>query len=213
MRERGVTSPPKRTSRLAGGPVFPWRADRQKAHGPARICRSAGVRADTARRTTLSPPWRERPRSPRLHRRGPIEASARRPILPSWRSLHGFTAVAPLKQDQSLAERWKDAGLHGFTAVAPLKLIHTSEPTDDTNASPRLHRRGPIEASWAQASRRAMRSSPRLHRRGPIEAWYVSRRCNHRRCLHGFTAVAPLKRHEGLMEGCLYNVSTASPPW
>ena len=61
---------------------------------------------------------------PRLHRRGPIEASI----------VH--------------AHRRPPVGLfHGFIAVAPLKPLHAQRQPQRARALPRLHRRGPIEAA------------------------------------------------------------------
>ena len=62
--------------------------------------------------------------SPRLHRRGRIEAE---PILSAIFTrvdgLHGFTAVAELKPSCAYPHMEWDHRLHGFTAVAELKLI------------------------------------------------------------------------------------------
>ena len=61
---------------------------------------------------------------------------------------HGFIAVAPLKPDR-LTRRSRDGRrlFHGFIAVAPLKPRCVSDRHARLIALPRLHRRGPIEAS------------------------------------------------------------------
>jgi len=63
-------------------------------------------------------------------------------------SLHGFTAVAPLKQSMGAAEDMGAQRLHGFTAVAPLKRHRDLDDATRQGTSPRLHRRGPIEATY-----------------------------------------------------------------
>ncbi len=92
-------------------------------------------------------------RSPRLHRRGRIEASVT--CTPN-------SAAAAL------------IVLRGFTAAAELKRLRTlRRVTADVaeGRSPRLHRRGRIEAARSSTSVHVgMGASPRLHRRGRIEA-------------------------------------------
>ena len=88
--------------------------------------------------------------SPRLHRRGRIEGrSSRFPRTSSSRSprLHrrgriegGFFG---------LRDGWRYRGLHGFTAVAELKDGLHRGHGDSGFGSPRLHRRGRIEGLLA----------------------------------------------------------------
>ncbi len=61
-------------------------------------------------------------RSPRLHRRGPIEAHLLK-ILGGLRMdrLHGFIAVAQLKRNRPNHPFRNKSRLHGFIAVAQLK--------------------------------------------------------------------------------------------
>ena len=105
---------------------------------------------------------------PRLHRRGPIEATAAESAVPCKRKL-----------------------FHGFIAVAPLKLVEHTPNVPAVLALPRLHRRGPIEADVQRSQftelvvlfhgfiavaplklRQRLPALPRLHRRGPIEAYH-----------------------------------------
>jgi len=63
---------------------------------------------------------------PRLHRRGPIEATGLWLASRPWLRL-----------------------FHGFIAVAPLKLYFIPHSSERSSPLPRLHRRGPIEAiNW-----------------------------------------------------------------
>src|SRR5438270_541442 len=106
--------------------------------------------------------------SPRLHRRGRIEATAL--------TAKEFPIVACL---------------HGFTAGAELKLLLNQVSKALLPASPRLHRRGRIEARHEACAHFGVSPSPRLHRRGRIEARGSARRRQAvAACLHGFTAVA-----------------------
>ena len=111
---------------------------------------------------------------------------------------HGFIAVAPLKRRcQSRLRR---------IAIVALPRLHRRGPIEASRSAlqlgigrrslPRLHRRGPIEACRIGVERsRSCRALPRLHRRGPIEASRCRARSRCRRLLfHGFIAVAPLKR-------------------
>ncbi len=145
----------------------------------------------------------------------------KRPVVGAI-DLHGFTAVAELKRQLLRPRRCGQTHLHGFTAVAELKLIQLSTPPVEVAlfASPRLHRRGRIEARLVVNGRNPAHphlhgftavaelklrevcplgprdeSSPRLHRRGRIEAYAsISVILSFRRYLHGFTAVAELKQ-------------------
>ena len=60
---------------------------------------------------------------------------------------HGFIAVAPLKHLYRHVFRHARVLFHGFIAVAPLKLDYSRERRATYSPLPRLHRRGPIEAS------------------------------------------------------------------
>jgi len=85
---------------------------------------------------------------PRLHRRGPIEAppSADRDDRPTC-LFHGFIAVAPLKLFLRSPTSSLRPLFHGFIAVAPLKRFWCRQGHGSPHTLPRLHRRGPIEAS------------------------------------------------------------------
>ena len=76
-----------------------------------------------------------------LKRRGP---QLRRAVL---RLFHGFIAVAPLKHLESRITSHIPRLFHGFIAVAPLKRLRGPLRVSRPTALPRLHRRGPIEAS------------------------------------------------------------------
>ena len=52
---------------------------------------------------------------------------------------------ASLEYAPGLLQTERGRSLHGFTAVAPLKCARTGTTLGDGEASPRLHRRGPIE--------------------------------------------------------------------
>src|SRR4051812_17655925 len=84
---------------------------------------------------------------------------------------------------------------HGFIAVAPLEASKGPSPRKVGLRLPRLHRRGPIEAS-ALANKASNRwGLPRLHRRGPIEALRCAApHSGGMVVFHGFIAVAPLKQ-------------------
>ena len=84
--------------------------------------------------------------SPRLHDRGPIEASSR------------------------CSEEPPRLALRGYMTAAPLKLVRDDSPRGAGPDSPRLHDRGPIEAIKATGERSIAAISPRSHDRGPIEA-------------------------------------------
>ena len=60
--------------------------------------------------------------------------------------LHGFIAVAQLKHYPDLANAEPWTRLHGFIAVAQLKPTRRVVILHSPHQSPRLHRRGPIEA-------------------------------------------------------------------
>ena len=132
--------------------------------------------------------------SPRLHRRGRIEA-ARRTACSSRRSsrLHAFTGVAELKPSPGrAAPSPASTRLHAFTGVAELKRASPSFVRPKLPPSPRLHRRGRIEAS-ASGMVRASSSSG----------------------LHAFTGVAELKLRQRRRESDRPRgrVSTPSPAW
>ena len=92
--------------------------------------------------------WASTRRLPRLHRRGPIEAGrASDTAALHVYVFHGFIAVAPLKQHASGAAMPVTDVFHGFIAVAPLKHVLTTCGSPGSRRLPRLHRRGPIEAS------------------------------------------------------------------
>jgi hypothetical protein len=155
----------------------------------------------------------ERPRSPRLHRRGPIEAPAWAPsrssVIPV---LHDFIVVAPLKLLVDGALRLCDLVLHDFIVVAPLKHRRRRGSRRRSACSPRLHRRGPIEAftpatrstgssvvlhdfivvaplkpATSSRSSTPRTCSPRLHRRGPIEA---KRTCGYQPAISPFSTTS-----------------------
>ena len=132
----------------------------------------------------------------------------------SSEGLHGFTAVAELKQlCMGDAHGGRRCGLHGFTAVAELKLREELLWLKEAVASPRLHRRGRIEA----AHRIEMPcKSLRLHGFTAVAELKRLERSVlllHAQRLHGFTAVAELKRRDLAMQRGDGGVSTASPPW
>ena len=100
--------------------------------------------------------------------------------------------------------------LHGFNAVAELKLSKLDRGFRNAGGSPRLQRRGRIEASWGNSPLAEVSGSPRLQRRGRIEAscfWVGATWCA--LVLHGFNAVAELKldpvsrevRYVGVLHG------------
>ncbi len=67
--------------------------------------------------------------------------------------------------------------LRGFTAAAELKLLGLPNGTvHSIFPSPRLHRRGRIEAATLARRRFSCGRSPRLHRRGRIEALAMPQR-------------------------------------
>ncbi len=159
------------------------------------------------------------PGSPRLHRRGPIEASQALHDLLLCKSSPRLHRRGPIEAFPWVCPRnCLTSGLHGFIAVAQLKPEQQQDLRPTTAPSPRLHRRGPIEAIllpyksplWASLHgfiavaqlkllvaallHLAVGRSPRLHRRGPIEAiWYSPLRAVPSHSLHGFIAVAQLK--------------------
>ncbi len=60
--------------------------------------------------------------SPRLHRRGPIEAMGSQATAPSGlHDLHAFTGVAQLKLELCEKSLRDGVNLHAFTGVAQLK--------------------------------------------------------------------------------------------
>ena len=84
--------------------------------------------------------------------------------------------------------------LHGFIVVAPLKPDALADAYAALADSPRLYRRGPIEALTTSLRACSCGISPRLYRRGPIEASPVAGRLRLATApLHGFIVVAPLK--------------------
>ena len=90
--------------------------------------------------------------SPRLHRRGRIEATSspgNGHILTG--ALHGFTAVAALKLYHLLTYHAAKIVLHGPTPVAALKQFPQQLQQGLGPRSPRLHRRGRIEAQACES--------------------------------------------------------------
>ena len=67
-------------------------------------------------------------------------------IYIGYACLHGFIAVAQLKLHGSNPLSVSYPCLHGFIAVAQLKLFPNTIGSLFPCQSPRLHRRGPIEA-------------------------------------------------------------------
>ncbi len=65
----------------------------------------------------------------------------------SARYLHAFTGVAQLKRYHQPCCSHAGANLHAFTGVAQLKHPMFCVCISRQCPSPRLHRRGPIEAS------------------------------------------------------------------
>ena len=61
-------------------------------------------------------------------------------------SLHAFTGVAELKREQRTANAAEPLRLHAFTGVAELKPNVNLARKVYSALSPRLHRRGRIEA-------------------------------------------------------------------
>ncbi len=64
--------------------------------------------------------------SPRLHRRGPIEAAIAPFFCDECSDLHAFTGVAQLKRLCPVDVAGTRPHLHAFTGVAQLKLIRDS---------------------------------------------------------------------------------------
>ncbi len=109
--------------------------------------------------------------------------------------LHGFIAVAQLKHPSSRLTLTCIRGLHGFIAVAQLKPELTDEKIEASTPSPRLHRRGPIEApGQGYGVRQELRS---LHGFIAVAQLKLPLQRRDKRCflecLHGFIAVAQLK--------------------
>ena len=131
--------------------------------------------------------------------------------------LHAFTGVAELKRRRlGLLLRRVVARLHAFTGVAELKLGRGHAHAGRVAASPRLHRRGRIEAVntappiaiTAEAGLHAFTGVAELKPHGP-----TGRRPRRPR-LHAFTGVAELKRVQlGDVRGLGRRVSTPSPAW
>ncbi len=108
--------------------------------------------------------------SPRLHRRGPIEALQKSSVPNGQEYLHALTGVAQLKPTCIGKGVAIEPYLHAFTGVAQLKHWVSNGDCTIIDRSPRLHRRGPIEAlRWCVQTENTAN-------------------------LHAFTGVAQLKR-------------------
>src|SRR5438874_1219095 len=107
-------------------------------------------------------------------------------------SLHGLTAVAPLKPSQDKIHCDRDDSLHGLTAVAPLKPVVASVSVPVRTLSPRPHGRGSIEATKVKAFSPHLRSLHGLTAVAPLKRFQHCLSVKQDRRLHGLTAVAPL---------------------
>src|SRR6202021_64662 len=128
----------------------------------------------------------------RSHHRGRIEARTTQ-CSRRWKKgvLHGFTAVAELKQHRGIHTSVRLAVFHSFTAAAELKRQWLSGRGGGHPRSPRPHCRGQIEASRRNATRTCSTG-----------------------VLHGLTAVAELK-HRNVIDKHYVNfeISTAFARW
>ena len=116
-------------------------------------------------------PGSHQPALPRLHRRGPIEAAIRpRYWQPRSRLFHGFIAVAPLKQPASRLTKCSLFLFHGFIAVAPLKHLYRHVFRHARVLFHGFIAVAPLKLDYSRERRATYSPLPRLHRRGPIEA-------------------------------------------
>ena len=159
------------------------------------------------------------PMSPRLHRRGRIEAGAYQRLpanpLPMSPRLHRRGRIEATRRSGTPSGRGV-AGLHAFTGVAELKRPGRRRDRLSEGRSPRLHRRGRIEALATPGV--MLPGAGRLHaftgvaELKPAVRWR-SRRSRRSR-LHAFTGVAELKPGSSVRaSSILAGVSTPSPAW
>ena len=144
--------------------------------------------------TSVSPPLRWRACiSPRLQSRGPI---ATRPVASGCLQLlplHGYKAVAPLRQRLASLLLRALAPLHGYKAVAPLRRGAPATAPPWPPGSPRLQSRGPIATSRTLGGRTGCPPLSTATKPWPHCDWASVAGVVLLTTLHGYKAVAPLR--------------------
>ena len=89
---------------------------------------------------------------------------------PVWFLFHGSIAVAPLKHHERGRHPRRCNLFHGSIAVAPLKLEGAEKKLDEAGLFHGSIAVAPLKREWNRLVWRVPIALPRLHRRGPIEA-------------------------------------------